>query len=1127
MSTSCDCCTEDGGDGCPHGSWITLDRWKGNKVIPNNLRDLQLNGESIWEMLDLDKYKNSNWQWRVVVLGTGNIPDGTTLCLAQNRRDWTKWVSPISEQLSTVLFKLGLGNIRWSDSSLAVHGDLVGGDFTLTLTAFSWSETTDVITWDATATDVQNALQALPNAARAGTIQVTGGPLAADVHMTVACIAPLDIISLTATTNFIGTGPHIVTTTLADGSPFGQNEAQMIAPAWPADGGTYTLSLTAKGTTQTTKPIAANALASEVQSKLTALINCKALPSGDATVTHQFIALQARRYYINFVNTLVLVNLPPLGSASSLTNAPTLVISTPVNSDVYEFRNEFEPLNVGTIWQGYLRKGYGNSGPTDDREYGNRDLRLSPIQFTENTDPVSPGLVDVDELPCGYGMIAGCTPSPPTGASANVGRKNDADQFNVAYAKFIPNTGTIQVTATLGFEIGLQIRCLSCHYSSEFNQWGMYETNEHNYAKVYDRSDRQPYNPTSIYSCNPLDQVCREWWLAASNVPYILKKQFGPDGYDGHIINDRFFAEGVIKARKPVCNPDVVLLGHGYWVEKSMTTPHAKYKCTVQTGLVVEDCGDASQRKPREENIILHPTSNLTRLKEIYGTDFSYWGGWIDFEYSTTGNNLIRCTFDQYDLTDIKVLFLGGFPAGDCPQADSLFTDTRIEQFYYDTVVKALDKDFESTALQPLKRWLDLGGKTLVLDGGAFPQKFLAYLGVSTTVERTAVYGNSISHPLPAGVPTPIANTLNGSRFNNPIFGAELPIWGTEYNEPYFPALYVEPIPHPFTIDVASGIDASGEPQLIQDFTIDGSNVAGQPQISLHVNRGLINISQKSQYDGHFFNLFNDPTSGLRVYTTCIPLVVPGTNAIVIGKVRGVLPIAPWFVANDYVTTPIDYPGIVVEHWNCNFKLRFTDGVTTEETTNIPFNATAEQIRLALESLTLIGPTLTVIGGPLPGSVDITFDSTLIQGTDVALLEVVGPASENFKIEVIREGGIVDGGAVDEIQRISGIIGPSRVVISQVNELVEPDAWGTNWRELTDIGQPGDGSVGGYSELNGQDITGEDALTLFVEVIGGQNPCSQEVVTWYNKDGYGWGLGLSHVAAKQFLLNLLERRDEY
>lgn len=1137
MPDSCNCC--EGSEGCPHGQWITLDRWKGSKIIPNNLRDLQLNGESIWEMLDLDKYENSNWQWRIVVLGTGNIPDATTLCLAQNRRDWREWVTPVSEQLSTVLFKLELGNIRWPDSPLAIHGDLIGGDFTLTLRAFSWSETTAVLPWNATAIDVQNALQALPNAARAGTIQVTGGPLAHDKFMTVACIAPLNFMSLTATTNFEGTPPTVDVRTTQGGGPTA-NETQILSPSWPADGGSFRIQLTAQGTTQTTSAIIHDGDTTLVQSKLNALINCNDPPSGNAAVITDFVGDQVRRYHVTFLNALALTNIAPLVGISSLTNTPSLVITTPLNSDVYEFRNEYEPLNVGTIWNGYIRSAYGNAGPAyqdNDIDYGNRDLRSSLLTYVENTTTL-PGAVQVDRLPCGYGEVLGCA---TLAGIPHVGRKNDAPQSNAAYAQFIASNGTIQVVSPKGFELAIQIRCLSCHYSSEFNLWGMYEDSRHKYAKVFDRADRQVYDPPEGFSCASQDPeygVCRQWWLQTSNVPYIIKKKFGPDGYDGHLINKKFFADGATKTRDTVCKPGVVLLGDGYYKAKNQSIKHAHWSCDAN-GLRLKVCGDKHKRKPLEENVELHPTSNITRLKEIYGTEFSYWGGWIDVEHSVTGHlnddstiwtieyNKIRCTINDYDLTNVDVLFLGGFPAGSCPQSPTMpetGTEEQLDYYYWLTVLPALDKEFEEGTLNELKRWLDLGGKTLVLDGGAFPQKFLSELGLSTTVERTAVYGSGPE--VYAGLvtiadPTPTPNTLNGSNWFNTIFGAELPIYTDPVHyTPAFPALYVEPMPHPFTNDVASGIRDDGTPLIVQDFTMEMSNVAGEPQISQHVNRGLINISQKHQYLNHFFDTFNYPTGGLRPYTTAIPLVVPGTNAIVLGRVRGKLPIAPWFADGNYVTTDVDYPGIVVEHWNCNFKLKFTDGITVQETALLPFNVTANEIRLALEALPLIGPTMTVIGGPLPGSVDIHFDSTLLQGTDVALLEVVGPATKYLKIEVVQEGGLVAGSSVDEIQRISGVVGPSRVVISQVNELVEPDAWGTNWRLLRQL--DGDSKINGAYSQAGVGSTPE--LLLPRDFPPG---CHSYPYEGYCKDGYQWGLGLSHVASAQFLRNLWERRRDY
>ena len=1115
MPSSCDCCGE---DDCPHVNWITLDRWRGSKTIPNNLRDLQVNEESIWGILDLDKYKDSNWQWRVVVFGTGNIPDLTKLCLQQNRREVREWISPLSEQLSTVFFKLELGNIRWPDAPLAVHGDLVGGDFTLTLKAFSWSETTTVLAWDATAQDIQDALQALPNAARAGTIEVTGVPLAFDEHMTVTCIAPLDFMSLTATTNFVGIPPTIIALTTQGGGPT-TNETQMLAPSWPADGGTYTISLTAQGNTQTTNAIQHNAPANTVRLYLISRINCDDPPSGNAMVVDEFIDLHWRRHYITFINALALNNIAPLTATSSLTNAPTLIITTPTNSDVYEFRNEYEPLNVGTLWNGFLRKGYGNAD--------NRGLNEIRIEHTENPGEVF-GTTEVTALPCGFGTLLVNNCADDLGLRQH-GVSHIGEISSRVEANFNSLNGTVSITSARGYEFAIQIRCLGCHYSSEFNLWGVHEDSLLLGYHYYDRNQSILVNPAGGKSCNE-PRLCRDWSHRFDNVPSLRRIKFSPDGYDGHLINDVFFADGAMKAHKPTCSPDVVMLGDGYWLEQVFTPQYKNVYCV--NGEFFTRCYPL----PRKEFQVEHPTASIERLKEIYGTQFSYWGGWIDPESISLPK--IRCTFEKYDLTDVKVLFLGGLPVGMVPQLGPLVAPIigwpiqDGDKFYSGTSWwRTIDKDFEENTLHLLMEWLDLGGRTLVLDGGAFPNKLLTALGLATTVETPVVYGEYPGQTFP----TPTANTLNGSLNYSPIWGAQIPFLPLDGpSNLSFKSLYVEPQFHPFTSTVDKGNGPDGDPLLIPDFTFEGSNIAGEPIFYIgetyvidaefdgvgapqRLNRGLINISQKFRYAG-------GPVGGLRSYTTCIPLVVPGPNAIVLGRVIGQIAVDPWSAGSAYVTADVDYPGIVVEHWkNSSFRLSFTHNDTTEITPLLQFNADAVTIQAALEALANITSGLSVIGGPLPSSVDITFSSPLTTLQNVAQLEILDSLS--IKIKTITKGSSI----IDEVQRLSLGMGPSRVVISQINELMEPARWGNNWGS---VGQVSDSASRPISQDTGGFISEfllDNQIRAVSKTISVSSPtgCTSVPIRSYSKVGYHWGLGLSNIASAKFLLNLLEHRNDY
>ncbi|MFM7011239.1 MAG: hypothetical protein ACKO0Z_18260, partial [Betaproteobacteria bacterium] len=205
-------------------------------------------------------------------------------------------------------------------------------------------------------------------------------------------------------------------------------------------------------------------------------------------------------------------------------------------------------------------------------------------------------------------------------------------------------------------------------------------------------------------------------------------------------------------------------------------------------------------------------------------------------------------------------------------------------------------------------------------------------------------------------------------------------------------------------------------------------------------------------------------------------------------------------------------PGIVVEPWrNSSFKLRLTWNETIEETEVIDFNASADKIQSALESLSSIGVGLVVTGTILPGNIDIEFATPTTALQDIPLLEVVD--SESFRVDVLQKGTDTQ----NEIQRIVLHKGPSRVVVSAVSELIEPDAWGVNWNDRISYNP----TLGYRLTMDGDNLLGEVGIDIFGECDG------PKYFDHYGIDGYRWGRGLTNVISAQFLLNLLSNRDEY
>lgn len=1052
---------------------------------------------SRWEQLDLDRYLNSTWMWRVVIQGTGNVPDLTKLCLQQHRLNVREWVARISDQPSLVHFKLELGNMRWEDAPLADHSDLTGGTYDLTLTTNFWSETI-TLDWDSTALEVETALRALPNAARAGTISVSGGPLAHDIHIGIEFDSPLETVTMSVVANLTGTSPPIRTATKTDGGGI-DDEEQYVWPAWPANGGTFTLSIKARGTTQTTDAIPANAPMTVLQDKITNLIN---IQIGEINLFERLVETYVRDNLIIFVGGLAGTNIPLMTGTSSLTNSPTLSISQVEPSNLEDFRAEYDPLNVGTTWQGYIRTAYGN--------VVNRAINVINKTFTENVGNYESSIT-VAEQSCGYGTLT-------------TNQCNSNGEFGVRGLEGIASTssatqvnGDVVVTSAQPFEFEFQIMCLGCYYDSSFNLWGMNEKTVNRNIQLYDGTESYLYEPPGGKSCNS-GGPCRNWSERYNNEPYLYRSKFGPDGYDAHLINDKFVAQGGLKTRQPTCKPDVVMLGDGYWLEQNYSRSHASYSCSVETGIVL-----GCAVKPKREYTRELPVAAIDRLKEIYGTTFSYWGGWINPDSMTAEK--ISCTFSNYDLTDTKVLFLGGVTIGHCPQtsgtAGIVLEDTshsgghsiQLESSdpFFSTGWRAcLNKEFEEGALQPLKEWLGLGGKTLVLDGGFFPMKFLEEMGLSTTVEQNQLYQPITGE---SSLPGNIDNTLNGSAYTTPVWGPELPDpLSEDYHEVYFEPLHLNPVDHPFTFGISDSY-VNGDSVVEPDLTMQMTGIAGEPidedgNGATGVSKGLVNITQKWRWgrsDGV------KPVAGLREYTTSVLKLVPGSSSQVIGRVKGKVPVAPWYDndTNEFITEDIDYPAIVAEWFSNQFRISVTHQDTTETTISLDYSSTAAEIQSALEDLSNVGVGVLVTGGPLPGSIDITFSSPGTTLQDIETLVVLD--NDGLKVETVSDGS----GSADEVQRILSNKVPSRVIISYISELVEPDAWGLNWRTAV-IAGPVDGEVIKF-------ISDNSITSLKVSLLG----CVETPFEDYCKDGYNFGLGLSNIVHAQFLLNLLERSDDY
>lgn len=1100
--------------GSPCCRWITIDRWIGSKVIPNNLKDIPSSpGEpSIWETLKLDRVTGTSWQWRVMLVGTGGIPAGTGVCLAQTKKAFQTWIAPISDLASSVSFKVALANNRWTlaDPAAAV----VGGTFKLALSTTLGTQFTPDIPYNATASQILTELTNLSTSVRAGTITVTGDFISQD-NIVITCVGSLDdSLDISGISNLDGANPSLVPTTGVQGGT-SSNEVQYISTDWPATTGTFQLSLTAKGSIQVTGPIPITANASIVELALNTLPNCNTPPNGDVSVIK--VTLSGRDYFrIEFKNGLALTDVPQITGTSSLELALEFINTNSEAQSSDAFIDTFVPLNVGVLYKSWIRKGYGNV----DYRAVNNVLKT----FTTNPDGSGvPGAVTVENQPCGFGIS---TPKfPCSGPGGEAGVLSIETIASSAKAEFIPTTGEINVTTSLPFEFVFQIRCIGCYYSPQFSLWGVYESSKYRHTSIYDINESNVYEPTGALSCR-LPNFCRNWAERYSNVPHLFRQKIGIDGYDASTVQDECFTDGVTATRPVDCVPDVVYLGGGFWLESFFSRSYNQYSCTPGSGIQL-NC----LQKPRREYSVEHCVGAIDRLRAIYKEKFGYWGGWIDEDSLTLG--YIRCRFDKYDLTGVKVLFLGGLPIGRVPQKNvfagspnglggggggGVLSDEPGDDFFGGSNCwnNVLSLSFEPGTLEPLKKWLNQGGGVLVVDGGAFPYNFFTELGIDSTVEQPACYS--------LGSVTP--NTVNGSWFTTPAWGPENPVYtDPDAVKPLFKACYVEPVSHPFTTAVAHGIDDNDDPVYVPDSSdtgIFGSSIAGVPLGGPNLpQRGLINISQKypnsyqgsgSGYTCNHFNIGLKPSSALLAYTTCLPKVTPSSNAVILGRVKGEMPVAP-FGGPTVNTITIDYPCIAAETWKAKFTIKYFDDIGNEyETAELDFHATASDIKTALEAIPAIGNGLIVTGGPLPTSVTIEFATTATTGS---LQNLMTCSTNSFLIERIRAGGIGN-----DIQRIDRIGNPSRVIVASISELVEPDAWGDNWASVSAISTPG-----AVVTQDGDETLFSSGVSLLYQDVTGA--CITVPIPYYSKDGYQWGLGLSWIASTRFLKNLLQFVGDY
>ena len=241
------------------------------------------------------------------------------------------------------------------------------------------------------------------------------------------------------------------------------------------------------------------------------------------------------------------------------------------------------------------------------------------------------------------------------------------------------------------------------------------------------------------------------------------------------------------------------------------------------------------------------PSVNHSRLRTIYGGDFSYWGPWC------VEADPIVADFSGYDLSRVKVLWMG-----------SLNTTIANEFLRMDDVNGyAVD----SASLDPLREWLNLGNRVLVLEGGFFPYAFLAALGLATDIE-----------PIGAIATTPSLNAEFAGFWPNYV---EHDSSGCEAcPDDGFGRTRIDSTSHPFSNGIASSLMAIRR------------LVAGSTGV------GFCHIDQ---------------------VRTLAPVVIPGGDAVTIGDARGRIKTATGATCDlSEWNSDLNYPAIVCEPWSGN-----------------------------------------------------------------------------------------------------------------------------------------------------------------------------------------------------------------
>lgn len=194
--------------------------------------------------------------------------------------EWGWWNEVLSDDQILELYNAGAGTTAPFDGGsplneiqqLATTGTPTQGTFTLTFDG----ETTSALDFDASAAEVDAALEALSNIG-SGDVTCTGGPLPTPIDIEfIGALAATDVVEITVNDDLL----QYSVTTLQDGSAgtAGVDEEQEITLAPDVTGGDFTLDFDG----ETTAAIPFDATSSEVFDALVALT---ALESADIVVT--------------------------------------------------------------------------------------------------------------------------------------------------------------------------------------------------------------------------------------------------------------------------------------------------------------------------------------------------------------------------------------------------------------------------------------------------------------------------------------------------------------------------------------------------------------------------------------------------------------------------------------------------------------------------------------------------------------------------------------------------------------------------------------------------------------------------------------------------------------------------